>query len=81
MTGRCRERSEPGRREPVPRHHRHVELLLLDRQRLVELAGGAGGHHVHVVRVHLGADAELRQVGGELGDAGLALAVSVRRTA
>jgi hypothetical protein len=52
-----------------------VELLLLDRQGLVELAGGAGGHHVHVVRIDLGADTELRQVAGELGDAGLALAV------
>ncbi len=67
-------RGNPGR--PVlPVLLRYVVLLLLHRQRGVELPGGAGGHHVHVVRVDLRADPVRGQVAGELLDAAGALPV------
>ena len=56
----------------------HAVLMLLDRQRLVELARRPVGHDVEVVRVGARADPELGEIALQGGDRRRALAV-VRR--
>src|ERR1700733_3596614 len=52
-----------------------LDVLLGDGQRLVKFARGTVGHHVHVVRVDAGGDAEAGQVAGQRVDVGGRLAV------